>query len=129
MNHTNSWARINWITIKSINQPVLQQARAKRQKIQLPRPQLILDHLQDLSAGPRTDFTSRNLGTGRPTIQCTACGKYSHWRRECPYDNYCTTCKNHDHATHMCRACRQANNNQGQQRPGKSTDMHLLWKH
>ena len=67
------------------------------------------------SAGPRNDFTSRNLGTGRPTIQCTACGEYSHWRREYPYDNYCTTCKNHDHATHMCRACRQATNNQGQQ--------------
>ena len=60
---------------------------------------------------------SRNLGTGRPTIQCTACGEYSHWRRECPYDNYCTTCNNHDHATHMCRAHRQTNNRsqQGQQ--------------
>ena len=57
-------------------------------------------------AGPRHDFILRNLGTGRPTIQCTACGEYSHWGRECPYDNYCTTCKNHDHATHMCRAHR-----------------------
>ena len=56
---------------------------------------------------PRSDFTSRNLGTGRPTIQCTACGEYTHWRRGCPYDNYCTTCNNHDHATHMCRAPRQ----------------------
>ena len=37
------------------------------------------------AVGPRNDFTSRNLGTGRPTIQCTACGEYSHWRRECPY--------------------------------------------
>ena len=62
---------------------------------------------------------SRNLGTGRPTIQCTACGEYSHWRRECPYDNYCTTYNNHDHATHMCRVYRQSNNNgqQGQQSP------------
>ena len=67
------------------------------------------------SLGPRNDFTSRNLGTGRPTIQCMACGEYSHWRRECLYDNYCTTCNNHDHATHMCRAHRQINNNQGQQ--------------
>ena len=56
---------------------------------------------------PRTDFNSRNLGTGRPTIQCTACGEYSHWRRECPYDNFCTTCNNHNHATHMCRAPKQ----------------------
>ena len=67
------------------------------------------------SVGPRNDFTFRNLGTGRPTIQCTACGEYSHCRRECPYDNYCTTCKNHDHATHMCRVHRQTNNNPGQQ--------------
>ena len=60
---------------------------------------------------------SRNLGTGRPTIQCTACGEYSHWGRECPYNNYCTTCNNHDHATHMCRVHKQSNNNgqQGQQ--------------
>ena len=56
---------------------------------------------------PRTDFHSRNLGTGRPTIQFTACGEYTHWRRECPYDNYCTTCNNHDHAIHICRAPRQ----------------------
>ena len=56
-----------------------------------------------------------NLGMGRPTIQCTACSEYSHWRRECLYDNYCTMCNNHDHATHMCRAHRQAANNQGQQ--------------
>ena len=65
--------------------------------------------------GLRNGFSSRNLGTGRPTIQCTACGEYSHWRRECPYDNYCTTCENHNHGTHMCRARRQATNNQGQQ--------------
>ena len=71
------------------------------------------------SAGPRNDFMTRNLGIGRPTIQCTACGEYSHWRRECPYDNYCMTCNNHNHATHMCRAHRQANNKsqQGQQSP------------
>ena len=71
------------------------------------------------SVRPRDNFMSRNLGTGRPTIQCTACGEYSHWRRECPYNNYCTTCNNHDHATHMCRACRHTNNKgqQGQQSP------------
>ena len=67
------------------------------------------------AVGLRNDFTSRNLGTDRPTIQCTACGEYSHWRRECPYNNYCTMCKNHDHATHMCRAHRQTKNNPGQQ--------------
>ena len=55
-----------------------------------------------------SNFTSRNLGTGRPAIQCTACGEYSHWRKDCPYDNFCTTCDNHDHATHMCRATCQS---------------------
>ena len=29
-------------------------------------------------AGPRHYFTSRNLGTGRPTIQCTACSANIH---------------------------------------------------
>ena len=46
--------------------------------------------------GPRNNFMSRNLGTGRPTIQSTAWGEYSHWGRKCPYDNYCTMCNNHD---------------------------------
>ena len=55
---------------------------------------------------PRTDFQTRNLGTGRPIIQCTACAEYTHWSRSCPYDNFCTTCNNQDHATHMCRASR-----------------------
>ena len=52
---------------------------------------------------PRMDFISRNLGTGRPQIQCTACGEYSHWSRACPYNNFCTNCNDHSHATHMCR--------------------------
>ena len=47
---------------------------------------------QSTNTVPRTNFNSRNLGTGRPTIQCTVCGEYMHWRRECPYDNYCITC-------------------------------------
>ena len=57
---------------------------------------------------PRMEFNSRNLGTGRPSIQCTACGEYTHWRKDCLYDNFCTTCNNHNHATHMCKAPRQS---------------------
>ena len=34
---------------------------------------------------PRTEFQSRNLGTGRPIIQCTAFSEYTHWRRGGPY--------------------------------------------
>ena len=37
---------------------------------------------------PRLDFISRNLGTGQPTIQCTACEENTHWSRSCPYDNF-----------------------------------------
>ena len=55
---------------------------------------------------PRTDFQTSNLDTGRPIIQCTACGEYTHWSRHYTYDNFCSTCNNHDHATHMCRAPR-----------------------
>ena len=47
MNHADSWARISQITIENVNWLVLQQVRARRQKIQPLRPHLILDHLQD----------------------------------------------------------------------------------
>ena len=57
---------------------------------------------------PRTDFQSRNLGTGKPTIQCTACEEYTHWMKDCTYDNFCTTCNNHDHTAPMCRTPRQS---------------------
>ena len=33
---------------------------------------------------PRMDFQSRNLGTGRPTIQCTSCEEYTNWSRSWP---------------------------------------------
>ena len=55
------------------------------------------------------DFSSRYLETGHPTIQCTACGKYTHWRKDCPYDNFCTTCNDHSHTTHMCRIPKSSN--------------------
>ena len=47
---------------------------------------------------------SRNLGTGRPKLFCTACGEYDHWRKDCPYDCHCDNCDSDSHATHMCRA-------------------------
>ena len=53
---------------------------------------------------PKRDFTSRNLDTGRPSIQCSLCDTYNHWNRMCRYDNFCTTCNDHSHTTHMCRA-------------------------
>ena len=86
--------------------------RSKKKPSQDPSP---CPGMSQTNTIPRTNFTSRNLGTGKPTIQCTACGEYTHWRRECQYDNFCTTCNNHKHATHMCKALRQATN--GQQSP------------
>ena len=47
---------------------------------------------------------SRNLGTGRPKLFCTACGGYDHWRKDCPYDCHCDNCDSDSHAMHMCRA-------------------------
>ena len=47
---------------------------------------------------------SRNLGTGRPKLFCTACGEYDHWRKYCPYNCHCNNCDSDSHATHMCRA-------------------------
>ena len=47
---------------------------------------------------------SRNLGTGRPKLFCTACGEYDHWRKDCPYDCHCDNCDSDSHTTHMCRA-------------------------
>ena len=35
----------------------------------------------------RRDFTSRKLGTSRPSIQCSACSEYNHWTGMCPHDN------------------------------------------
>ena len=45
MNHRDSWARINQIAAKNANQLVLQ-VRVRKQKFQLQRPYLVLDHLQ-----------------------------------------------------------------------------------
>ena len=53
---------------------------------------------------PDTYFGSRNLGTDRPSIQCTACAEYNHWSGASPYNNYCTHCRNNTHAAHVCNA-------------------------
>ena len=44
---------------------------------------------------------SRNLGTGRPKLFCTACGEYDHWRKDCPYDCHCDNVT----VTHMLPTC------------------------
>ena len=47
INHTGRQASVNWITIRNVNQPVLHQVGARRQRSQLLRLHPILDHLQD----------------------------------------------------------------------------------
>ena len=51
---------------------------------------------------PRTDFNSRNLGTGRPTIQCRACQEYSHLGEE---NVHTTTFAPHATITTMQHTC------------------------
>ena len=52
---------------------------------------------------PTLAFQPRNLGTGRPHVQCSACGGNDHFRKDCQQDNFCTRCRSRSHATHMCR--------------------------
>ena len=51
-----------------------------------------------------TGYTSQETGPSRHLIQCSACGEYSHWSKDCPYYNFCDVCKVTTHSTHMCRA-------------------------
>ena len=53
---------------------------------------------------PALAFQPRNPGTGRPHVQCSACGSYDHFRKDCHQDNFCTRCRLKSHATQMCRA-------------------------
>ena len=56
-------------------------------------------------------FQFRNLGTGRPHVQCSPCGRYDHFRKDCHQDNFCTRCRTRSHATHMCRALLNTDSN------------------
>ena len=53
---------------------------------------------------PALAFQPRNPGTGRSHVQCSACGSYDHFRKDCHQDNFCIRCRLKSHATHMCRA-------------------------
>ena len=55
------------------------------------------------STNPASAFQYRNLGTGWPHIQCSGCGEYDHFRKDCRNDNFYTMCISRSHATHMCR--------------------------
>ena len=72
----------------------------KKASSQINKQPSVADIFAPTSAYPQ----SRNLGTGRPKLFCTACGGYDHWRKDCPYDCHCDNCDSDSHATHMCRA-------------------------
>ena len=47
--------------------------------------------------------TSTQGSTGRPQVQCTACGGADHLRKDCYEDVFCTRCGTRSHVTEMCR--------------------------
>ena len=57
--------------------------------------------------------TSHPMGSSRNPILCSACGKNSHWSKDCPYNNFCDVCKVMTHSTHMCRASKHGNSTTG----------------
>ena len=46
--------------------------------------------------------TSTQGSTGRPQVQCTACGGLDHLRKDCCEDVFCTRCRTRYHTTEMC---------------------------
>ena len=57
------------------------------------------------STSTDTDYTSQgHRDPSRYQIQCSACGEYSHWSKDCPYYNFSDICKVTTHSTCMCRA-------------------------
>ena len=55
--------------------------------------------------------------SSKNTIVCSACGKSSHWSRNCPYYNFCDFCRVTTHSTHMCRAAKC----------GPRSPVYILW--
>ena len=82
------------------SQPPNKDERVRRLPNKIIHSLLFQIYSQRTSAYPQ----SRNLGTGRPKLFCTACGEYDHWRKDCPYDCHCDNCDSDSHTTHMCRA-------------------------
>ena len=46
--------------------------------------------------------TSTHGNTGRPQVQCTACGGMDHLRKDCHKDVFCTRCRTRSNTTEMC---------------------------
>ena len=51
--------------------------------------------------------TSHQAEQCRPHLNCTACGRQDHLRKDCHEDVFCNNCRTRSHATEMCRALSQ----------------------
>ena len=51
--------------------------------------------------------TSHQAEQHRPQLNCTACGRQDHLRKDCREDVFCNNCRTRSHATEMCRALSQ----------------------
>ena len=51
--------------------------------------------------------TSNQAEQHRPQLNCTACGRQDHLRKDCREDVFCNNCRTRSHATEMCRVLSQ----------------------
>ena len=51
--------------------------------------------------------TSNQAEQRRPQLNCTACGRQDHLRKDCHEDVFCRNCRTRSHATETCRALSQ----------------------
>ena len=51
--------------------------------------------------------TSNRAEQHRPQLNCTACGRQDHLRKDCHEDVFCKNCRTRSHATEMCRVLSQ----------------------
>ena len=51
--------------------------------------------------------TSNQAERRRPQLNCTACGRQDHLRKDCREDVFCNNCRTRSHATEVCRALSQ----------------------
>ena len=62
------------------------------------------------SSGTKTQHrasTSNQAEQHRQQLNCTACGRQDHLRKDCREDVFCKNCRTRSHATEMCRALSQ----------------------
>ena len=105
-------SRVNWITITTerIYQPTIQlsmqvKGRETKRSQHMKHHLSLVHHQEDLWYPEQTSIQEIWAQVDPPySVQPV---ESPHTGEECPYNNFCTTCNNHNHATHMCRAPKQ----------------------